>query len=340
MKKKHIICCLAVVLILALTAVTGCGNKGPAKETGKSAAEAGKPLAPIKVTLAGGAVGGLWAASGEGIGEAIRRVAPNSSFGYQPGQDGANALTVSSGKAEMGFLYAPMAKFAVEGAGPYKQKVDIKAIASFGALTYGILANGKSGLKNISDMKNKPVIIGVMTKDSSMDLINRTVLQEHGISYESIEKSGGKVLYLPVGPTLDMMKDGRADAALTMYAIPEAKVVESALTTNLTFLKPDPDAIKKSAEKLGLPLSKIPKDTYTFHKEDIISFDVPAVLVCRSDLPDQVAYTVTKAMVEQLPYLQQVSRAFVKDTPQSMATAPMKLHPGAEKYYREKGIIK
>ena len=340
MKRKSILCCIAVVLILTLTALAGCGGKEPAKETGKPAAEEAKTLAPVKVTLTGGAVGGLWAASGEGIGEAIRRIAPNSSFGYQPGQDGANALTVSSGKAELGFLYAPMAKFAVEGTGPYKQKVDLKAIASFGALTYGILATEKSGLKNISDMKGKPVIIGVMTKDSSMDLINRTVLEEHGVSYESVEKSGGKVLYLPVGPTLDMMKDGRADAALTMYAIPEAKVVEAALTSKLTFLKPDPEALKKAAGRLGLPLTKIPKDTYTFHKEDITSFDVPAVLVCRSDLPDQVAYTVTKAMVEQLPYLQQVSMAFKKDTPQTMAVAPMKLHPGAEKYYREKGIIK
>lgn len=328
--------------------LAGCGGGTPkkaadstTKKTEQSTVPAGQgTLPPVKVTLVGGSVGGSWSAVGEGIGEAIRRVAPNSSFGYQPGQDGANAVTVATGQAEAGLVFATMAKAAYEGTTPYQQKYEnLRAIGQFAPYTYYILATEKSGIKTYADMKKRPVIIGVNTKDSTMELCVRTMLQEHGITYQDIEKAGGKVLYLASGPILDMMKDGRADARGGAGGIPEAKVTEAALTTGLVMVQPDPEALKRAINKLGVTPNVIPKGTYSFMKEDLPSFDINTVLICTKDLPDQVAYTMAKALIEQLPYLKTVHASLKNDTPQTIIKAPIPLHPGAEKYYREKGLL-
>jgi TRAP-type uncharacterized transport system substrate-binding protein len=54
-----------------------------------------------KITLVGGSVGGAWSAIGNAIGETIRREAPGSSFGYEPGREAANIQLVSQGKVEL-----------------------------------------------------------------------------------------------------------------------------------------------------------------------------------------------------------------------------------------------
>lgn len=354
MKNKKLfmlLSCLAMIVLL----ITGCAsnsggssNSSGAKTTGaqkegqQKAASGEKGLAPIKVTLAGGSVGGSWSAIGEGIGETIRKVAPGSAFGYQPGQDGANAITVNTGQAEIGFLFSVMAKSAYEGMEPYKQKMsDLRVIGTLGPLTYQMIVTEKSGIKSYADLKTKPVTLAVNTKDSTMELVTRTVLQEHGITYQDIEKRGGKILYLPSGSALDMMKDGRVDGRTGITNAPEAKVSEAATTNKLVLVQPDPAAIERTIQKLGVHAKVIKNGTYSFQSADVPSFDVPITVVASKNLPDEVAFTVAKALVDELPYLKTiVPKQLAEDTPESIVQTSLPLHPGAEKFYREKGLIK
>ncbi|MFZ5646905.1 MAG: TAXI family TRAP transporter solute-binding subunit [Bacillota bacterium] len=336
---------LAAVLLTVLLALSGCGGGSDQKNSGSSKPSE-KPqsgdqtLGPVKVTLVGGSVGGTWAALGEGIGEAIRRTAPNSSFGYQPGQDGANVVTVMSGQAELGINYVVLAKAAYEGREPYQQKFEnLRAICQVAPLTFQFLATEKSGIKSFQDLKKRPAIIGVNTKNGTMELAARTILEEHGVTYQDIEKAGGKVLYLASGPILDMMKDGRADGRTTIANLPEAKITDASMMTKMVIIPPDKDALERTISKLGVSPSKVPKGTYSFVNEDVPSFEVPIMILCSKDLPEKTAYTVTRAIVEQLPYLKTVYAGMADDTPESICKTPILLHPGAEKYYRDKGLL-
>ncbi len=349
MNKKKLsifLACLVLIQLLMFgcsgNGSSGAGNTGSSSKGQQKDTSSGKGLPPVKITLAGGSVGGSWAAIGEGIGEAIRRVAPGSAFGYQPGQDGANAITVNTGQTELGFLFSVMAKAAYEGNEPYKQKIsDLRAIGTMGPLTYQMIVSEKSGIKTYADLKTKPVTLAVNTRDGTMELASRIVLEEHGITYEDIEKRGGIVLYLPSGNALDLIKDGRADGRTGITNAPEAKVNEAAATTKLVLVQPDPAAIERSIKRLGVTPKLIKNGTYPFQTADIPSFDVPITIVASKTLPDQVAYTVAKALVEQLPYLKTVvPKQLANDTPKSIVQANIPLHPGAEKFYREKGLIK
>lgn len=350
MKKKKV--WLAAALIVSLLWLSGCGsgesgakpssapaNTGSAEQ---SSTAADNKISPVKVTLAGGSVGGSWSAIGEAIGEAIREVAPGSSFGYQPGQDGANAITVATGQTELGFVFSVMAKAASEGNPPYKQKFpDLRAIGTFGPLIYQTIATESSGIKTYADMKNKPVILCVNTKDSTQETLAKALLQEHGITYADIEKNGGKILYLSSSAALDLMKNGRADARIGMEIAPEAKLAEAATTTKMVMVQPDESAIKKVISKYPVFPVTIKANTYNFQKADLPTFEVPVTLVASKNLPDNVAYTATKALIEQLDYLKTVVPSqMAKDTPESIAKTSIPLHPGAEKYYKEKGLLK
>ena len=330
-------------LISLLLFSNGCGASAPAANSssaGPTAAE--KKIAPVKVTLAGGSVGGSWSAIGEAIGETIRRVAPGSSFGYQPGQDGANAITVISGQAELGFLFSTMAKAAYEGTAPYKEKMpDLRAIGTFGPLIYQTIATEKSGIKTYADMKNKPIVLVVNTKDSTQEVMSRAVLEEHGLSYEDIIKNGGQVQFLPSNAGLDLMKNGRADVRIGMQVAPEAKVAETATTTKLVLVQSDAEAIKNIIAKYPVKAVTIPKNAYTFQTADNPTFEVPLTVVVSKNLSDDIAYTVAKAIIEQFDYLKSVVPGQLeKDTAQSITKNGIPLHPGAEKYYKEKGLLK
>lgn len=342
---------MAVVLVLSMLWLSGCGatqpTKGPAqaggdKATGGDKAAADTKSGPIKVTLVGGSVGGSWSAMGEGVGELIRRVAPGSSYGYQPGQDGANAITVNSGQAQLGFLFSSMAKSAYEGMEPYKEKLnDLRSIATFGPLILHGIASEKSGIKSYSDLKNKKVVLAMNTKGSTQEILSRALLAEHGVTYEDIEKNGGKILYLSADAGRDQMKDGRADMRIGINITPDPKVADEATTNKIVLVQPDSAAIKKIVDKYVLSAVTIPKSTYTFMTADVPSFEIPLTIVASKNLPDNVAYTVAKALVEQFDYLKTLVPAqLAKDTTQTMVKNPIPVHPGAEKYYKEKGLIK
>ncbi|GAB6173982.1 TAXI family TRAP transporter solute-binding subunit [Paradesulfitobacterium aromaticivorans] len=348
MKKKY--AWMAAALVINLLWLSGCGSGSTTTPTSTSGntgsaqqqlAGADK-ISPVKVTLAGGSVGGSWSAIGEAIGEAIRQVAPGSSFGYQPGQDGANAITVATGQTELGFVFSVMAKAAYEGNPPYKQKLpDLRAIGTFGPLIYQTIATEKSGIKTYADMKNRPVILCVNTKDSTQETLSKALLQEHGITYADIEKNGGKILYLSSSAALDLMKNGRADARIGMEIAPEAKLAEAATTTKMIMVQPDAVAIKNIISKFPVLPVTIKANTYNFQRADLSTFEVPVTLVAGKNLPDNVAYAVTKGLVEQLDYLKTVVPSQMsKDTPESIAKTSIPLHPGAEKYYKEKGLLK
>ena len=86
--------------------------------------------APMKVTLAGGSVGGAWSVAGNAIGEVLRREYPNTSFTYEPGREQSNILLVSQGRVQLGIAHAQLAGRALAGGEPFKQPVtNIRAIA-------------------------------------------------------------------------------------------------------------------------------------------------------------------------------------------------------------------
>lgn len=111
--------------------------------------------ASIRMTLAGASPGGAWSAIGEAITDELRRAIPHSVFTLEPGQDGANAALIQSGKVELGFVHASIARAAIEGSFPFEAaQPDVRAIMLiYGDAPFHFIVDTRTGLRRFEDIR-------------------------------------------------------------------------------------------------------------------------------------------------------------------------------------------
>ena len=327
------------ILSTSIMLLAGCGGE----KTEKSTAQANDNAA-MKVTIAGGSAGGLWSTIGEGIGETIKRTNPDTTFTYQPGQDGANIMTVLSGQADFGIVSAAAAKWAYNGENPYPKKMDkVRTVAFLHPMPYHFSVSEDSGINSIEQIVEEklPAILAVNTKDSPMEISNRIVFDAYGSSYEEIEKNGGKIQYTAVSKANDQIKDNKMDGSVSPLPTPAGNLMELNSSKPMKVLPLSENAIKHLEKELQAKPYTIKAGTYPFVKEDIPTVSIDTILVTSADASEEMVYNVTKAMYENLDYLYTVHKSFEAMTAETIADvtgAP--LHPGAEKFYKEVGILK
>lgn len=301
---------------------------------------------PLKITMAGYSVGGASSVVGEAIGSAIKKAIPGSAFTYEPGQSGANEVVVATGKTEVGLSHVWTTRAAMEGKAFYKQAYpNLRVIAYLHDTQLIWLFRKDSGITAIEQIKEKhfPLVAGVNTKNSVMEMLPRNGLEAYGVSYEDAEKWGGKIHYLPTNPTFDLMRNKRANAFLGSITPPYKAINELATTVDLVLLPMTDAAIDHVIKAMGGGTkSIIPKGTYSFQTEDVPTAAVPNVLITRAEMPEDQVYWLTKAIVDNLDSLHQTAKQLAPMTKATIASqvGGLPLHPGAEKAYREAGILK
>ncbi len=339
MNLKKTIFTFVMMLMLLLSACSSENSTTSGDSSGDTPAAASQ-----KITLAGGSAGGLWSSIGESIGETVKRTFPGTTFTYQPGQDGANIITVSSGQANFGLVSSPAAIWALEGSEPYNKKFeDIRAVAYLHAMPYNFLVSEKSGINSIEQIveEKMPFVTSVNTKDGPLEITNRIVFEAYGTSYEEIEKNGGSIQFIAPTKVNDQIKDGKMHGATSPQPTPTSSILELSTTEPVKLLSLNDNAIKLLEEKVGAYPYTIPKDTYDFLTEDIQTAAIDLILFSSTNVSDETVYNVVKSIHENLDYLYSANKSFEGMTDETIAnTGDVPLHPGAEKYYKEAGIIK
>lgn len=335
--RKSVLVLLAAVLIIAL--VAGCSQ--PASEAGGE----GNGEQPLNLVFAGAnpSGGGTWDLIGSGIAESIRRGVPNSVITFVPGEGTANPVTVSKGEAELGFAQSVVAVAATKGNEPYDQEYsNLRAIGAFYSSVEQFVVTKDSGIESIQQIiDNKmPVRIAVDNPGSTQEMTNKRLLEEYGVTYEDIESWGGQVVYKGFSDASGMMNEGLVDVMSTLTIVPAGAVQEAANTKEIKMLPVDPKVVEAMCQKYGYAPEDIPASSYSFMENDLTSFATKVNLLVSTDMSEEDAYRITKALVENLDYLKTVHSNVQNLTAEEMAAGTgIALHPGAEKYYREIGAI-
>lgn len=311
---------------LVLLASTGCGG-GTTR----------------KITLAGGSLAGGWSAITEGVANALRREMPGAAITHEVGMDGANAALVGSGRVQLGMLHSAMGQLALAGEYPYPNKLNIRAISRvYADSALHFLVNEGTGLTSIDDIKQKryPLRLSVMYRGSLMETSSKAMLEAYGISYADIESWGGRVYFRALAPSLELMQDGGLDGISLAVQFPETQINEASVLHQFRLLPISEQAIAAVNQKLGTYRSTIPAGTYRFATHDIPTFSDVCVLIAYGGLEEQEAYDITRALFRNLDYLHGVHRALAKLNPADMpGVNGLPLHPGAERFYREAGVL-
>jgi TRAP transporter TAXI family solute receptor len=309
-----------------------------------SAGQAGASDA-LKITIAGGSVGGAWSAIGSAVGEAIRRENPGTAFTYEPGRDAGNVLLVAGRRVEMGIAHAQMALRGTRGEEPFKAKIpNIRAISLIDSqAAVQILVREDFGAKTLAEIKEKklPVRLALNQRGTMMAIIGEEIFKAAGISVNDITAWGGRVEYVAYNAGLDMMKNGQVDVILNMLAFPSGQIVNATREMKVRMVGLPPEIVAKINAEVGTSSITVPANTYPFQPEAVQTVNGKVVLLAAAEMPDETAGRIVNAMLKNFDYLQQ-SHATMKRVTKADLTdvGPVELHPGAAKAYRAAGLLK
>jgi len=353
MKKRFTkVVCLIITIAMVMSIITACsgGEQSTAQTTetsqngeAKTSEEFSVPNR-VDLTIVGGSIGGAWAAIGEGVGEVVRRSFPGSNTAYEVGQEAANLALVSAGKVQLGIAHTGLIKMASEGQPPFDRKMDnLRAITVlYGEAAQHFLIKADTGITSFEDLKTKkyPLKLNLNTADSFMEIVGKKCLEAYGITYDDIKSWGGSVDFMSMSNSIDLMRDGKLEAYSNVIQIPSSHIVDASTTMKLNLLSMTDEAIEKVNAELGTYKTVIPKDKYNFLNEDVPTVAATVILFASTDLSDGEAYAIVKAIDENMEYFKGIHSSLADLTLEKMKeVSPVPLHPGAEKYYKEKGVL-
>ncbi len=183
-------------------------------------------------------------------------------------------------------------------------------------------------------MKGKRVSVGAAR--SGTELNAREILKAAGLSYSDL----AKVEYLPFGESVELMKNRQLDATLQSAGMGVASIRDLATAIKIVVVPVPADVVAKVGDPAYQP-AVIPANTYIGQTADVPTAAIPNLLVTHAGVPEDVVYRMTKAMYDNLDTLyaaHNAARAIKREN--ALKGMPVPLHPGAERYYREVGLLK
>ncbi|WP_119678422.1 TAXI family TRAP transporter solute-binding subunit [Indioceanicola profundi] len=248
-----------------------------------------------------------------------------------------NLNLLQAGRGEVGFALGDSVADAWAGnkeAG-FPQKLDkLRAIGAIYPNFIQIVARKDSGIQSLADLKGKRVSVGAPR--SGTELNARAVFSAAGLSYDDL----GKLEYLPFAESVELVKNRQLDATLQSSGLGVASIRDLASHNEIVIVPVPQDVVTKIGNPVYISAT-IPANTYDGQTEDVPTAAVVNILVTREGLEDDLVYQMTKAMFEQKAQLvASHNAASAIGKANAVQGLPIPLHPGAERYYKEEGVLK
>lgn len=301
-----------------------------------------------KLRIASLGMGSSWYVYGGVMASVLRKELPAGSVvDVLPFAGGVgNMNLVSKGDAELGMGFPITGKWAYNGEMAYDKKMtNLRGlVGGFDEYFVGIVATKKSKITNLEDVARKkmPIHLATVTKGTLGEFANRQIMEAVGAPYKTIESFGGKVTHTSFGVITKMMVDGQADVFMQVVTAGHPAMTEIAITADVVFLGLSDEVVKKLSA-FGWSPATLPAKTFHGQTTPVHTIGTSTSLIATDKLPNDTAYAVTKALCENREALGKGHAGLKYFNPQ-VAWKPenlgLPLHPGAERYYKEKGWMK
>ncbi len=316
MKKKLLF--LATMLLAVVLVLAGCGAK---KTTLK---------------MATGGTTGTYYAYGGTVSQVLSQKINNLSFDVQStGASKANIYLISDREADIAIVQNDVMFYAYNGTDLFAgDKVSgFSAMAGVYAEVCQIVASDK--INSIADLRGKRVSVGDV--GSGVEFNARQILEAYGITFNDIIVNN-----LSFGDSAAAFKDGKIDAFFCVAGAPTTAIVELTTSNPIKLLEVDDEHAAKLIEKYPFYTKyKIPAGTYKGVDYNAQTVAVVASFIVRDNLDNDLVYKMTKALFENAD---EITKGHPKgaelDPVYSISSISIPLHPGAEKYYKEIGVLK
>lgn len=298
-----------------------------------AATAAGKEL----YTVGGAPLGGTYYPAAVGLAELITKYVPDAEGRVEvTGGTVQNPVLMEQGELQLGLANADMAYFALKGMPPFKSEMpSLRGLfigLAPGTVQYTVME--ESGIKSIADLKGKRVAVGPQGNSSGLLFVK--VLEFYGMKASDVTMS-----FLSFSDGVNELLDGHVDMAIVQAGLPAPGLQEAFAGPKkiaiMSFPVEDRDRFL-TEHPYYIPMDITPKH-YEQLSENVITFATSNMVMVREDVPEQKVYEITAAVFDHLEEFYKAHPTIRNVTLEDGAKTPIPLHPGAARYFTEKGVM-
>jgi hypothetical protein len=292
----------------------------------------------VRLSIATGGTGGSYFPIGGGMANIISKYIPYAEATAEVTNASIdNCLLVGRGKAELGFTMGDTAWEAYQGTGKFKEKIPLRAVAVIYPNSMHLVTVEGKGIGSVPDLKGKRV--STCSPGSGTEIMALRLLEAYEMNVDKDMKRDR----LGASESAGAIKDKKIDAYFWVSGLPTPSVTELGATPGIKMkLIPHADAVPKMRAKYGPLYSAgiIPSKTYPGQEADVPIALVVNMLVCHENMKESTVYDILKAFFDHKQELEAVHSATVdfKVEAQTTEGSPIPYHPGAIRYFTQKGV--
>lgn len=310
-------------------------------------------IRPVTLSWTAGGMGGGWYTTAGGMARIMNEANPDVTIKVIPGGGLANPLLISTNQQDIGWGVSYVDKAAYGGLAPlFEEKYDgfTGLAGNFSVDYYHYLTAKSTGITTFEQFVQKvkdgeKLNIGAPMSGTSERALTELLLEYYDISFEQISENGGRVITAAYADMTNAYKDRHVDFAFACLGLPGSAITEMTMSRPSTLMKIEDEVIDHFAKTLGtVPLSSgvsfVPGGTYKGMDQDIQTIGHSTQISASAQLPENVAYFFVKTLIEKIDEVQSLSPSFKKYfSKEGAPNTSVPLHPGAERYYKEAGLL-
>ncbi|USG66956.1 TAXI family TRAP transporter solute-binding subunit [Brevibacillus ruminantium] len=329
MKRFHSFFLVSILTVMML--VTACSQPAQTGQTGQSG-QTGKSTEYLLATGGtggtyyplGGAIANVWNESVDGLNVTVQST----------GASVENMRLLGSKETELAISINSIAEDAFQGRDKFTEPIqNIRAIGVVYPEVVQIVTPKNSSIQSIRDLKGKRVSIG--PAGSGTAVAAEQILIAFGMSQGDFQSFQDTFT-----DAADKLKDGNLDAAFAILSVPAANIEDIATSKEVRILPVEgPELAELMSKHPFYTPYQIPDKTYKGQDQAVSTVTMQAVMYAREDLPEEIVYQLTKTLYEKQP---EIAKGYAIgsqiDLQKALDGVTVPLHPGAEKFYKEKGM--
>jgi len=292
----------------------------------------------VRLSIATGGTGGVYYPLGGGMANIISKYIPYTEATAEVTTASVdNCRLIGAGKAELALIMADTGWDAYQGKAQFKEKIPLRTVAVLYPNNMHIVTIEGKGIEKVTDLKGKRVSTGA--PGSGTEVMALRVIEAYGLD-PTKDMTRDK---LSVSESAGALKDRKIDAFFWVGGLPTAAVTDLGATPGIKMkLIGHADAVPKMRETYGPIYVKgvIPAKTYPGQTVDVPIAVVWNLLICHENMKVDLAYDIVKTIFDHKPELVIVHSEAknIMLEPQAAGGSPLPFHPGAIRYFTEKGL--
>lgn len=336
MKRLTKLISIVIAVIFILSGCSGGNAENSGSKVAKNAAKA--ETGKHDLIMGTGGTSGTYYIVGVAMGNIVSKHSSIDNIVVQSSVGSMENINLTTkNEMQLGFSNADGVYFANKGTGPYEKagKQDILGVMSLYMSAGQMITKANTGIKTYADLKGKKVCLG--PPSTTIIEMSKAILREYGIDPEKDITP----YYLSFEEGVTKVVDGELDATFYVAGTPTAALMNAASTSAMALVDANPEILKKVSTKYPYYMPYvIPANTYKGIGYDVHTLKIMTTIFTNSKTSEEEIYDFVKYALESIDEYKNAHKVISEITPQSAAKMDIQLHPGAEKYFKEKGIIK